>query len=126
MGGIDVSQVDEIKMMQRWLEDRGQTVPMAMAHDGMLMPGMSFRGSAMTPMPAMPAARPEPALNFSISINISTAPDVGITSEQIKEVDFALIGHSRGGHFAKALAAFLKEANARLDKVGVRTTAETA
>ena len=37
---IEISQNDEIKMMQRWLEDRGQTVPMAMAHDGMLMPGM--------------------------------------------------------------------------------------
>jgi len=37
---IEISQTDEIKMMQRWLEDRGQTVPMAMAHEGMLMPGM--------------------------------------------------------------------------------------
>lgn len=37
---IEISQNDEIKMMQRWLEDRHQTVPMAMAHEGMLMPGM--------------------------------------------------------------------------------------
>ena len=37
---IEISQNDEIKMMQRWLEDRGQTVPMAMAHDAVMMPGM--------------------------------------------------------------------------------------
>ena len=36
---IEISQNDEIKMMQRWLQDRGQTVPMAMAHD-VMMPGM--------------------------------------------------------------------------------------
>ncbi len=40
---IDVSQADEIKMMQRWLEVRGQALPDPHAHhsDGaMLMPGM--------------------------------------------------------------------------------------
>jgi uncharacterized protein (DUF305 family) len=39
---ISVSQADEIKMMQRWLLDRGQSVPgpLAHMHDGMLMPGM--------------------------------------------------------------------------------------
>ena len=36
---IEISQNDEIKMMQRWLQDRGQTVPMAMTHD-VMMPGM--------------------------------------------------------------------------------------
>ena len=40
---IDVSQADEIKMMQRWLEVRGQDVPAAhahTAHGAALMPGM--------------------------------------------------------------------------------------
>jgi len=40
---ISVSQADEIKMMQRWLLDRGQGVPgppLVHMHDGMLMPGM--------------------------------------------------------------------------------------
>ena len=41
---IDVSQADEIKMMQSWLRGRGQDVPdehaMHAMHDGMLMPGM--------------------------------------------------------------------------------------
>ncbi|HET7217958.1 MAG TPA: DUF305 domain-containing protein [Vicinamibacterales bacterium] len=40
---IDVSQADEIKMMQRWLEARGQAVPGPHAHHGngaALMPGM--------------------------------------------------------------------------------------
>jgi uncharacterized protein (DUF305 family) len=40
---IDVSQADEIKMMQRWLEDRGQTLPdphAHHAHGAVLMPGM--------------------------------------------------------------------------------------
>jgi uncharacterized protein (DUF305 family) len=37
---IDVSQADEIKMMRRWLEVRGQTAPSEHAHDGMPMPGM--------------------------------------------------------------------------------------
>jgi len=40
---IAVSQADEIKMMQRWLLDRGQGVPgppLVHMHDGMLMPGM--------------------------------------------------------------------------------------
>jgi uncharacterized protein (DUF305 family) len=40
---IDVSQADEINMMQRWLEARGQTVPEVRghhAHGAALMPGM--------------------------------------------------------------------------------------
>jgi uncharacterized protein (DUF305 family) len=39
---IDVSQADEIKMMQRWLEVRSQEVPSEHAHHmhGALMPGM--------------------------------------------------------------------------------------
>lgn len=38
---IEVSQVDEIKMMQEWLQARGQEVPGPHAHHtGMLMPGM--------------------------------------------------------------------------------------
>jgi uncharacterized protein (DUF305 family) len=39
---IEVSQADEIKMMQRWLEVRGQDVPGPHAHHapGALMPGM--------------------------------------------------------------------------------------
>jgi uncharacterized protein (DUF305 family) len=40
---IDVSQADEIKMMQRWLEARGQEVPgphAHHAHGAALMPGM--------------------------------------------------------------------------------------
>jgi len=40
---IEVSQTDEIKLMQRWLEDRSQTVPGPHAmhdHGATLMPGM--------------------------------------------------------------------------------------
>ncbi len=40
---IDVSQADEINMMKRWLQDRGQTVPNEHAHHlpgAPLMPGM--------------------------------------------------------------------------------------
>jgi uncharacterized protein (DUF305 family) len=40
---IEVSQADEIKMMQRWLQDRGQPVPGPHAmhmHGATLMPGM--------------------------------------------------------------------------------------
>tara|TARA_B100002003_G_scaffold251875_1_gene298389 strand:+ start:9155 stop:9805 length:651 start_codon:yes stop_codon:yes gene_type:complete len=40
---IDVSQADEIKMMQSWLQARGEEVPNIHAHHGhsaMLMPGM--------------------------------------------------------------------------------------
>jgi uncharacterized protein (DUF305 family) len=40
---IDVSQADEIKMMERWLQARGQTVPGPHAmhmHGATLMPGM--------------------------------------------------------------------------------------
>jgi uncharacterized protein (DUF305 family) len=38
---IDLSQQDEIKMMQRWLEVRGQPIPAGMhTHGATLMPGM--------------------------------------------------------------------------------------
>jgi uncharacterized protein (DUF305 family) len=38
---IEVSQEDEIKMMQEWLQNRGQALPDPHAHhNGMLMPGM--------------------------------------------------------------------------------------
>jgi uncharacterized protein (DUF305 family) len=40
---IEISQVDEIKMMQEWLRQRGQQVPTGKEHHtmpGMLMPGM--------------------------------------------------------------------------------------
>jgi len=39
---IEVSQNDEIKMMRKWLEDRGETVPGEHAHHmpGGMMPGM--------------------------------------------------------------------------------------
>jgi uncharacterized protein (DUF305 family) len=40
---IEVSQADEIRMMQRWLQDRGQDVPAEHAmhmHGATLMPGM--------------------------------------------------------------------------------------
>jgi uncharacterized protein (DUF305 family) len=51
---IRVSQTDEIRMMQRWLEARGQDAPdprahhdmpgmEGMEHDGMMMPGMLTR-----------------------------------------------------------------------------------
>jgi uncharacterized protein (DUF305 family) len=40
-GRIEASQADEIKMMQRWLQDRGQALPESHAHHaGVLMPGM--------------------------------------------------------------------------------------
>src|SRR5581483_10308295 len=40
---IEISQIDEIKMMQEWLRTRGQQVPTGKEHHtmpGMLMPGM--------------------------------------------------------------------------------------
>jgi uncharacterized protein (DUF305 family) len=39
---IDLSQADEIRMMQQWLVDRGQFAPEQFAHhhEGMVMPGM--------------------------------------------------------------------------------------
>ena len=41
---IEVSQTDEIKLMQTWLRDHGETAPdehaMHMQHDAKLMPGM--------------------------------------------------------------------------------------
>lgn len=52
---IEVSQKDEIKMMQQWLRDRHQTVPSADAqHEHhMDMPGMSGMTMADTLMPGM-------------------------------------------------------------------------
>lgn len=43
---IDVSQTDEIKMMQRWLEARGQEVPGPHAHH---MPGAKLMPGMLTP-----------------------------------------------------------------------------
>ena len=56
---IRVSQSDEIGMMQRWLEARGQAAPAAGGHDmgGMSMPGMSMpaaQGSAPAASGMMP------------------------------------------------------------------------
>ena len=51
---IDVSQRDEIKMMQRWLADRGQTVPRVdSAHVGSGHEGMAGMDESMTLMPGM-------------------------------------------------------------------------
>lgn len=58
---ISISQTDEIKFMQQWLEDRGKAVPMDhskmdhshMAHMGD-MPGMSHGEMDMASMPMMP------------------------------------------------------------------------
>src|SRR5258708_9987099 len=49
---IQVSQTDEIRMMQRWLQARGQEVPdpHAMHMPGMIMPGMDH-GPMMPGMP---------------------------------------------------------------------------
>jgi uncharacterized protein (DUF305 family) len=50
---IDLSQADEIKMMQRWLKVRGQEVPDPMAHqghEGMSMPGMNHGNMLMPGM----------------------------------------------------------------------------
>jgi uncharacterized protein (DUF305 family) len=54
---IDLSQADEIKMMQRWLKVRGQEVPDPMAHqghEGMAMPGMNH-GNMLMPGMLAPA-----------------------------------------------------------------------
>jgi uncharacterized protein (DUF305 family) len=51
---IQVSQADEIKMMQHWLQARGQTVPdpHALHMPGMVMPGMDH-GPMVIMMPGM-------------------------------------------------------------------------
>lgn len=51
---IDVSQTDEIKMMQRWLRERGKDAPDP-AHNMSAMPGMAMPGMAIggTLMPGM-------------------------------------------------------------------------
>ena len=44
---IEVSQEDEIKMMQEWLQQRGQKLPDPHAHHAQgatLMPGMLYAG----------------------------------------------------------------------------------
>jgi uncharacterized protein (DUF305 family) len=46
---ISSSQSDEIKLMQRWLAARGESVPMAMPG----MPDMQMSGQPMAPMPGM-------------------------------------------------------------------------
>jgi uncharacterized protein (DUF305 family) len=48
---IQVSQTDEIRMMQKWLENRGQTAPdpHAMHMPGMVMPGMDHGPNVMMP-----------------------------------------------------------------------------
>jgi len=50
---IELSQRDEIKMMQGWLAGRGQQVPDPAAHDMMSMPGMSMPDAAPPLMPGM-------------------------------------------------------------------------
>ncbi len=49
---IEVSQKDEIKLMQQWLRDRGQSVPTpdAHAHQMMNMPGMAMSDTLMPGM----------------------------------------------------------------------------
>jgi uncharacterized protein (DUF305 family) len=50
---IDVSQTDEIRMMQRWLKDRGQNAPDPLAHqdhDMASMAGMPMTGTLMPGM----------------------------------------------------------------------------
>jgi uncharacterized protein (DUF305 family) len=49
---IDISQGDEIKMMQRWLTDHGEAVPAVVpwTHAGMAMPGMSGTSPLMPGM----------------------------------------------------------------------------
>jgi uncharacterized protein (DUF305 family) len=49
---IDVAQRDEMAMMERWLRERGETVPdakMMMEHAGMDMPGMKMMPGMLTP-----------------------------------------------------------------------------
>jgi len=53
---IDISQTDEIKMMQRWLRARGQEAPDPLAHqshDMGAMPGMSMPHAPMSGAPAI-------------------------------------------------------------------------
>jgi uncharacterized protein (DUF305 family) len=49
---IEVSQKDEIKLMQQWLRDRGQSVPNPEAHEHqmMSMPGMAMSDTLMPGM----------------------------------------------------------------------------
>ncbi len=55
---IDVSQTDEIKMMKRWLEERGLAVPSEHAHH---MPGATLMPGMLTPeqMAELAAAKGE-------------------------------------------------------------------
>jgi uncharacterized protein (DUF305 family) len=51
---IDISQRDEIKRMQSWLETRHESVPMVDIHPvGSVMPEMQMEGTTMTMMPGM-------------------------------------------------------------------------
>ena len=47
---IEISQRDEIGLMQHWLEDRHQQVPTVDAHDMVSMPGMPMHGALMPGM----------------------------------------------------------------------------
>jgi uncharacterized protein (DUF305 family) len=48
---IEVSQKDEIKLMQQWLRDRGQSVPDPNAHEHQMnMPGMAMSDTLMPGM----------------------------------------------------------------------------
>jgi uncharacterized protein (DUF305 family) len=47
---IEISQRDEISLMQHWLEDRHQEVPKVDAHHVALMPGMQMQGALMPGM----------------------------------------------------------------------------
>ena len=49
---ISISQTDEIKFMQQWLQERGQAVPMGHGHMGNEMGGMKMMD--MSAMPLMP------------------------------------------------------------------------
>jgi len=49
---ISISQTDEIKFMQQWLQERGQAVPMGHGHMGHDMGGMKMMD--MSAMPLMP------------------------------------------------------------------------
>jgi uncharacterized protein (DUF305 family) len=55
---IDVSQRDEIAMMQRWLRERGEEAPDPAAHAGHDMSAHAGHGAAMAmgPMPGMATA----------------------------------------------------------------------
>jgi uncharacterized protein (DUF305 family) len=51
---ISISQTDEIKFMQKWLDDRGLAVPMDMSHMGDMKGMEHMRHMDMTSMASMP------------------------------------------------------------------------